>query len=242
MDWVPFVLEDAKRALTRWPNAQDRGMWAAGFYSGAAQALTMGGESESFLDGYACGNVARGDADKNRARISEVRASAARARWDREQPKQIVMDANAYAVEDANASPIADAQAMHKTNKTNKTRQDTTQQTKQAKSTRPTEAEWIEYCCATWPDWQSERAAESWAYYEGKGWLVGKSPCKDWKAVARTAHGNARDWGKLGIPAKPDAPDYSDKSVWPFGDPKFWPPTWTKHPTENRPLRPGETK
>lgn len=140
MDWVPFVLEDAKHALTRWPGAQDRGMWAAGFYSGAAQALTMGGEPEAFLDGYACGSVARGDADKNRARISEVRAAAARARWDREQPKQILMDANAYAVEDANASPIAHAPAMHKTDKqTRQTRQDTTEQEKQ--TTRRSRAE-----------------------------------------------------------------------------------------------------
>lgn len=124
LDWVPFVLEDAKLALTRWPGAQDRGMWAAGFYSGAAQALLMGGEPEAFLDGYACGSLARGDSDRNRTRISEVRAAAARARWDREQPKQIIMDANAYAVADANACAIE----MHKTDKQDKTRQDTTEQ------------------------------------------------------------------------------------------------------------------
>lgn len=123
MDWVPFVLEDAKHALTRWPGAQDRGMWVAGFYSGAAQSLLMGGEPEAFLDGYACGSLARNDSERNRARLSEVRAAAARARWDREQPKQIVMDANAYAIADANACP----NAMHKTDKT---RQDTTQQEK----------------------------------------------------------------------------------------------------------------
>lgn len=240
MDWVPFVLEDAKRAMTRWPNAQDRGMWAAGFYSGAAQALTMGGEPEAFLDGYACGSIARGDADKNRARISEVRSAAARARWDREQPKQIVMDANAYAVVDAFASPNAHAQAMHKTDKQDKQdKTEQTRQTKQAKNAKPTEQEWVEYCAATWTDWQRERAAESWAYYEGKGWLVGKSPCKDWKAVARTAHGNARDWGKLGTPSA-SGNDYADKTVWPFGDPAKWPPSWIKHPTENRPFQPGE--
>lgn len=130
MDWVPFVLEDAKHALTRWGGAQDRGMWAAGFYSGASQSLLMGGEPEAFLDGYACGSLARGDADQNRARISEVRAAAARARWDREQPKQIIMDANAYAVADAHADANAYAPEMHKTDRQDKTRQDTTEQEK----------------------------------------------------------------------------------------------------------------
>lgn len=38
------------------------------------------------------------------------------------------------------------------------------------------------------------------------------------------------------------APDYSDKSVWPYGDPAKWPASWIKHPTENRPFRPGEMK
>jgi hypothetical protein len=148
MDWVPFVLEDAKHALTRWSGTQDRGMWVAGFYSGAAQSLIMGGEPEAFLDGYACGSVARGNADKNRSRISEVRAAAARARWDREQPKQIVMDANAcavedanayavedanaYAVEDANAYAVEDAPAMHKTDI-----QDKTQQSKNNQKNKP---------------------------------------------------------------------------------------------------------
>lgn len=205
MDWVPFVLEDAKRALTRWPGAQDRGMWAAGFYSGAAQALTMGGEPEAFLDGYACGSVARGDADKNRARISEVRAAAARARWDREQPKQIIMDANAYAVEDANASPIAHAPAMHKTDRqTRQTRQDKTRQdktgqdrTEQGNLPKPTEAEWVAYCSQTWPDWFT--SSEAWAHYESVGWMAGKAKIKNWKAAARTSYGRAKEWKKLGV-------------------------------------------
>ena len=61
----------------------------------------------------------------------------------------------------------------------------------------PTEAEWVAYCVETWTDWHPECAAESWAYYESKGWRIGSTVCKDWKAAARTAHGNARSWGKL---------------------------------------------
>lgn len=61
----------------------------------------------------------------------------------------------------------------------------------------PTEAEWVAYCGETWADWHPECSAESWAYYESKGWKIGSATCKDWKAAARTAHGNARAWGKL---------------------------------------------
>lgn len=61
----------------------------------------------------------------------------------------------------------------------------------------PTEEEWVAYCGETWADWHPECSAEAWAYYESKGWKIGTAPCKEWKAAARTSHGNARSWGKL---------------------------------------------
>lgn len=61
----------------------------------------------------------------------------------------------------------------------------------------PTEEEWVAYCTETWPDWHPTCSAEAWAYYTSKGWKIGSVPCRDWKATARTAHGNARQWGKL---------------------------------------------
>lgn len=36
------------------------------------------------------------------------------------------------------------------------------------------------------------------------------------------------------------APDYTDRKVWPNGNPANWPKHWIRHPTENRPMRPGE--
>lgn len=66
-----------------------------------------------------------------------------------------------------------------------------------AKMIPPTEQEWVAYCTDTWPDWHPTCAAESWAYYKSKGWKIGSAPCRDWKAAAKTAHGNARNWGKL---------------------------------------------
>lgn len=61
----------------------------------------------------------------------------------------------------------------------------------------PTEQEWVEYCTTTWNDWHQICAAEFWAYYQGIGWKMRAGPVRDWKATARTAHGNARQWGKL---------------------------------------------
>lgn len=34
--------------------------------------------------------------------------------------------------------------------------------------------------------------------------------------------------------------DYTDRKVWPNGNPANWPKHWIRHPTENRPMRPGE--
>lgn len=68
---------------------------------------------------------------------------------------------------------------------------------RQAAFAPPSEQEWVEYCTRTWSDWHPVCAGESWAYYQGVGWIVGRKVCKDWKATARTAHGNARQWGKL---------------------------------------------
>ena len=71
------------------------------------------------------------------------------------------------------------------------------QQARRAGFAPPSEQEWVEYCAATWSDWHPVCAGEAWAYYQGVGWVVGRKPCRDWKATARTAHGNARQWGKL---------------------------------------------
>ena len=41
-------------------------------------------------------------------------------------------------------------------------------------------------------DWQTGFDPDAWlAYYESKGWLIGKTPMKDWKAAVRTWH---RGW------------------------------------------------
>lgn len=83
---------------------------------------------------------------------------------------------------------------------------------RQAAFTPPSEQEWVEYCTRTWSDWHPVCAGEAWAYYEGVGWVVGKKPCRDWKATARTAHGNARQWGKL----QPQNQQWTPQAVTPI--------------------------
>lgn len=202
MDWVPFVLEDAREALIQWPQAQDRGMWVAGFFAGASNALPMGGEPEAFICGFSSGSIARANSESKRASTSEVRAAAARARWDRERSKQLEVKCAEYAVEDANACAKADANAMHKTGQ-DKTRQDTTEQDKtrhpRKSASIPTEDEWVSYCRQTWTDWHVP--GESWAYYQSVGWRTKAGPIKDWRAAARISYSKAKEWGKLGQPS-----------------------------------------
>lgn len=96
----------------------------------------------------------------------------------------------------------------------------------------PTESEWVSYCGETWKDWNPECSAEAWAYYESKGWKIGSSTCKDWRAAARTAHGNARTWGKLqpmsGAPISPPAPRQEQKRRRWEDDRKTWGPPGTQ--------------
>ena len=61
----------------------------------------------------------------------------------------------------------------------------------------PTEDEWVAYCSNSWADWHPECIREGFSYYESVGWRTKAGPIKDWKAAARTAHGNASQWGKL---------------------------------------------
>ena len=65
------------------------------------------------------------------------------------------------------------------------------------KAKYPDEAEWVSYCLETWGDWHVDCIKESHAYYESVGWRTKAGAIKDWKATARTAHGNAGQWGKL---------------------------------------------
>lgn len=50
-----------------------------------------------------------------------------------------------------------------------------------------------------------EEAEKYFDYYESKGWLVGKTSMKDWKASARNWIRNQKEWGK-----KNNVPDFTN--------------------------------
>lgn len=200
MDWVPLNLADTRQALQRWTTMEQRGQWICGYHQGASGALLMGGEPDAFADGFAHGSKAHADSSEHRAKVSQARSDAAKKRWNRGS------DASAHPNADANAYGIEDAKPIHKT------RQDRTEQTEQQLPPQspqvgrrpsapmfvpPTEQEWVAYCTATWPDWHPTCAAEGWAYYQSVGWKMRAGPIRDWKAAAKTQHGNAVSWGKL---------------------------------------------
>lgn len=84
-------------------------------------------------------------------------------------------------------------------NPTNEKQQTTDPQPK-ARAPRfvpPSEDEWVAYCVETWSDWHPWSAAQAHARYASVGWMSGKTPLKDWKGAAKTAHGNAVQWGTL---------------------------------------------
>ena len=208
-EWVPFNLADSREALQKWETMEQRGQWIVGYHQGASGALLIGGEPDALVDGYRCGERAHNDSSAHRAEVSERRRESAKKRWDR--------DLNANA--NANAHANAHANASCKTHAQDRTGQDITEQDKEeppkaprgavrTKFLPPTESEWVAYCFEMWPEWSPICSAESWAYYQGVGWRMRSGPIRDWKATARTAHGNARSWGKLQETAngKPAAP------------------------------------
>ena len=69
---------------------------------------------------------------------------------------------------------------------------------KAPKAAAPSEAEWVAYCSQTWPDWHPQCSAESWAHYDSVSWKTSAGvKITNWQSAAKTAHGNARSWGKL---------------------------------------------
>lgn len=71
-----------------------------------------------------------------------------------------------------------------------------------------------------------ELATDIFDYYESKGWLVGKSPMKDWKATCRRWIKNNKNWDKQSSSKKlPDfeMPDYMNSST-----PKTEEDLWSK--------------
>ena len=169
--------------------------WARGLMRGLNSGDAKDGASKAYASGWEIGSAAREKADAIRAGLAENgRAGGVAKAGKRLADATAIATANASAV--AVASALAEPRTKNQETK-NKEQQEQTERPRRAAFTPPSEQEWVEYCTRTWSDWHPVCAGEAWAYYQGVGWIVGRKACKDWKSTARTAHGNARQWGKL---------------------------------------------
>lgn len=207
--WTVRVnLDDLGAEMLVLDSDAERGAWMTGFQVGAAGGPCRETWSDAKRRGWEFGSRSFAEAEKFRAKkaaAGQASADARRSRSGSAQPskppqprtpaEQCSSDVRGN-IEYVSNQPTANSQQP--TAKNEQPSPPTPQGGKRApRMVPPSEQEWVAYCSETWPDWHPECAAESWAYYEAKGWRIGTAPCRDWKAVARTAHGNARNWGKL---------------------------------------------
>ena len=160
--------------------------WTRGMMRGLNGGSCKEGASSAYSEGWEIGAHAREKADEIRAERAEIGSVGGSKRV-----------ANAQAIASPNGQPIGKPTAQPERRTKNEEQQEQRTTARQAAFTPPSEEEWVAYCSKTWSDWHPICSGESWAYYQGVDWMVGSKRCKDWKATARTAHGNARTWGKL---------------------------------------------
>lgn len=208
--FVSVNLDDLSDEMDALDSTEERGLWLEGFKVGSRGHGDREGWHQAKARGYAFGHVCWEKAEEFRAKKAEAGQASAEKRRQKHgtaQPQRDRTDSEQCSGDVPNTARTegrTDSELIHNPQSTI---QETTNENqdppkpprgpKQSRDIPPTEEEWVTYCTTTWPDWHPICAAESWAYYQAKGWKIGNAPCRDWKAVARNAHGNARDWGKL---------------------------------------------
>lgn len=183
---VRLSVDDLNASFCLLETDQEVASWVRGLMRGLNAGECKEGASKEYAEGWEIGRPAREKADEIRAERAEIGSVGGSKRV-----------ANAQAIASPTASPIGKPTAQPERRTKNEEQQEQRTAPRQAAFAPPSEQEWVEYCTRTWSDWHPVCAGESWAYYQGVGWIVGRKVCKDWKATARTAHGNARQWGKL---------------------------------------------
>jgi len=187
--FVRVNLDDMATDLIGLDSTDERGLWLEGFVVGSRGKDSRVEWPKAKIEGYSFGLKCFNEAEEFRGKQSAKGQASADARRNRKVTAvQPDINSGSTAVQ-PDINPTNNQQPTTNNEKPNRERQ--------AAFTPPSEQEWVEYCTRTWSDWHPVCAGESWAYYQGVGWIVGRKVCKDWKATARTAHGNARQWGKL---------------------------------------------
>lgn len=236
--FVRLNLDDMAAEVVGLESSEERGQWLDGFLVGSRGKDAREGWPEPKQDGHRFGLSCHHEAEsfrEKKAAAGEASANARRGRYGSAQPntartplEQCSNTARTSAEQTPN-HPTSNIQhpttIIQKRSTSNESPLDPP---RGKRFVPPTEPEWVAYCEQTWADWHPECSAEAWAYYESKGWKIGSATCKDWKAAARTAHGNARAWGKLQPVAGATRPTNSPGSP---------PPPRQMTPEEQRRLR-----
>lgn len=201
--FVRLNIDDMADSLDGLETTEERGLWLEGFRFGVRGKEQRDGWPEVKQLGYAFGLECWTKAQEFRDKQAEKGRASGNSR---RKPTAVEPDTNhgSTAVQPefnrtgTEREPIQNPEANNQELLPKEPIPPTPQRgNRAARATAPTEEEWVAYCTSTWPDWHPTCAAESWAYYQAKGWRIGSVPVRDWQAAARTSHGNARQWGKL---------------------------------------------
>lgn len=204
-------LDDFNSEYLKLRSDGDRFSFFLGFHCGCMNGPSDETDPKPFICGFAIGSamyqkaLALSQANSGRAMVS---VESRRGKYGTAQPGRQYSE---RSLGERSNERRTDAQALFEPNELTNQRTNDESNNEERKTNKesplyppkgkrfvpPTESEWVAYCGETWKDWHPECSTEAWAYYESKGWRIGSAPCKDWKATARTAHGNARSWGKL---------------------------------------------
>lgn len=218
--FIRLNLDDMAAEVVGLESSEERGQWLDGFLVGSRGKDAREGWPEPKQDGHRFGLSCHHEAEsfrEKKAAAGEASANARMVRYGSAQPntartplEQCSNTARTSAEQTPNHPTSNIQQPTTIIQKRSTSNESPLDPPRGKRFAPPTEAEWVAYCGETWADWHQECAADAWAYYESKGWKIGSAPCKDWKAAARTAHGNAKAWGKLqpvgGPPIQPPAP------------------------------------
>ena len=195
MFFVRVNLDDMATDLIGLDSTDERGLWLEGFVVGSRGKDCRVDWPAAKLEGHSFGLHCFNEAEDFRGKQSEKGLASAEARRNQ---KSTAVQPNVNHGSTTVEPNINQTSTYPTTNNQQPiTNNEKPKRERQAAFVPPSESEWVAYCSATWSDWHPVCSGESWAYYQGVDWMVGSKRCKDWKATARTAHGNARQWGKL---------------------------------------------
>ena len=189
--FVRVNLDDMAAEIIGLDSTDERGLWLEGFVVGSRGKDCREEWPAAKLEGHSFGLRCFNEAEEFREKQSAKGLASVEARRNRSATAAL----HGFNHGSTTVQPDANQTSTYPTsnNQQPTTNNENKKKARQAAFIPPSESEWVAYCTSTWPEWSSTTAAEAWAYYESKKW----KGYSDWRKVAVTAHGKARDWGTL---------------------------------------------